>query len=189
MGSLTVRARDVRLPAHSDLANGVYKKQFDQDLSIRTRLLAAAADRLTGAGSQDEIIDIVRTSARGVCSADGVTFVLRDGNRCYYVDEDAIGPLWKGQRFPMAHCISGWCMLHAKTAAIEDVFADSRIPHNVYRATFVKSLIMTPVGKDSPIAAIGLYWADQMRFVSSDIAIAEALAAAVTTSMRAAQAA
>ncbi len=167
----------------------MYKKRFDQDLSIRTRLLAAAADRLAGARSRSEVIDIVRASARGVCSADGVTFVLRDGSQCYYVDEDAIGPLWKGQRFPMTHCISGWCMLHAKTAAIEDVFADSRIPHDVYRATFVKSLIMTPVGRDVPIAAIGLYWADEQRFVSSDIAIAEALAASVTVSMRSAQAA
>lgn len=163
--------------------------QFDQDLSIRARLLAAAADRLAGAQSQQDIFDIVRTSARGVCSADGVTFVLRDGNQCYYVDEDAIGPLWKGQRFPMTHCTSGWCMLNAETAAIANVFADPRIPHDVYRRTIVKSLVMTPVGGDMPIAAIGLYWGDEMRFADNEIATAEALAAAVTGCMRVARAA
>ena len=30
---------------------------------------------------------------------------LREGR---YADEDAIGKLWKGQRFPMSTCISGW---------------------------------------------------------------------------------
>jgi len=37
--------------------------------------------------------------------------LAQDGYR-FYADEDAIGPLWKGQRFPMDHCISGWAMVH-----------------------------------------------------------------------------
>ena len=51
-------------------------------------------------------------------------------------------------------------MLNGQTAVIEDVFADPRIPHDAYRRTFVKSLIMTPVG-ESNVAAIGAYWRDQ----------------------------
>ena len=83
-------------------------------------------------------------------SADGVTFVLRDYSNCHYVEEDAISPLWKGQRFPMTSCISGWAMMNNKTAVIPDIFADDRIPHEVYRKTFVKSLVMAPVGFDTP---------------------------------------
>jgi two-component sensor histidine kinase len=43
---------------------------------------------------------------------------------------------------------------------IPDIYLDDRIPHDAYRPTFVKSLIMTPVRPDDPIAAIGAYWAE-----------------------------
>jgi two-component sensor histidine kinase len=67
--------------------------------------------------------------------------------------------MWKGQRFPMTACISGWAMLHGQTVVIPDIYADPRIPHDAYRPTFVKSLVMTPVRPKDPIAAIGAYWA------------------------------
>ena len=36
--------------------------------------------------------------------------MLRDGGFCFYADEDAIAPLWKGQRFPLEACVSGLAM-------------------------------------------------------------------------------
>src|SRR5262249_26847987 len=126
---------------------------FDEPDNPRWKLLTAAEDRLQSAASTQDVIEVVRSAARSIFSADGVTFVLREDDLCHYVEEDAIGPLWKGQRFPMSACISGWSMLNAQTVAIEDVFADPRIPHDAYRRTFVKSLIMTPVSAGSPVAA------------------------------------
>ena len=38
--------------------------------------------------------------------------------------EDAIEPLWKGQRFPLGQCISGWAMLNKRSVAIEDIYVD-----------------------------------------------------------------
>ena len=49
---------------------------------------------------------------------DGVTLVLRDNGRCHYVEEDAIGPLWKGQRFPLESCISGWVMTTSSSCGV-----------------------------------------------------------------------
>ena len=80
-------------------------------------------------------------------------------------------------------------MLNGKTAAIEDVFADPRIPHDVYRQTFVKSLVMAPVSREHALAAIGLYWAIQRQFSEHDIRSAERLAATVGAAMSAARAA
>lgn len=108
----------------------------------------------------DEVMEVVRGRLRALVGADGITFVLRDGDRCYYADEDAISPLWKGQRFPASTCISGWAMQNRQAVVIEDIFADVRIPHAAYRPTFVKSLVMTPVRMEDPIAAIGAYWAE-----------------------------
>jgi len=109
----------------------------------------------------EDILDIglvIRVAARSLVRADGVTFVLADGDHCFYEDEDAIAPLWKGQRFPQSTCISGWAMLHAEQAVIPDIRLDPRIPWEAYQPTFVKSLVMTPVGTP-PMAAIGVYWA------------------------------
>lgn len=44
--------------------------------------------------------------------ADGATFVQRDGEFCYYADESAIKPLWKGSRFLLTECISGCLHLY-----------------------------------------------------------------------------
>jgi len=119
--------------------------------------------RLSMARGLDEIMEVVRGSARSLVGADGITFVLRDGDMCHYADEDAISPLWKGQRFPASSCISGWAMKNREAAVIEDIYADDRIPHAAYRPTFVKSLVMTPVRKEDPVAAIGAYWARSFR--------------------------
>ena len=137
--------------------------------------LSGIADQLHAAARRESVIEAVRSTARFICNADGVTFVLRDGQLCHYVEEDAIAPLWKGQRFPMSACISGWSMLHAETAVIEDVFADPRIPHDAYRPTFVKSLIMTPCGADSPAAALGAYWRETKKFQPAEIAAVKTL--------------
>lgn len=115
--------------------------------------------RLAMARGVEEILRVVRTYARKLVGADGITFVLREDDKCYYADEDAISPLWKGQRFPLERCISGWAMLHGEAVVIEDVYADARIPHAAYRVTFVQSLVMVPVHADDPVAAIGAYWA------------------------------
>jgi hypothetical protein len=100
----------------------------------------------------------VVVTARRAAAADGATFVLRDENRCFYAMEDAMSPLWQGQRFPIDACISGWAMMHSEAAVVPDIELDERIPIDAYRPTFVRSLVMTPVGDVEPKAAIGVYW-------------------------------
>ncbi len=122
------------------------------------KLMKAVQD-LSLARSLDGIVNIVRHAAREITGADGASFVLRDGDLCHYVDEDAIGPLWKGQRFPMPICISGWVMMHKQSVRIPDIYQDERIPAACYRPTFVKSLAMMPIRVAEPLGAIGVYWA------------------------------
>ncbi|EGJ49185.1 PAS domain S-box protein [Desulfocurvibacter africanus] len=149
------------------------KEKAEQRARIEERLAQAAQD-LSTARDLESIMTVVRTSTRELTGADGVSFVLRDGDKCFYADEDAIEPLWKGQRFPMEMCISGWVMLNRQTAVIKDIYADPRIPMDTYRPTFVKSLAMVPVRSANPVAAIGAYWAaehnpepDAVRFLQS----------------------
>jgi GAF domain-containing protein len=122
------------------------------------RLAEDVRRALDAAEDLAEVARIVRVTAREATGAQGATFVLREDQSCFYVDEDAIAPLWKGQRFPQTACISGWAMLNDETAIVPDIEADARIPLEAYRTTFVRSLVMVPVGSPHPIAAIGAYW-------------------------------
>jgi hypothetical protein len=73
--------------------------------------LVETIESLSLARTVDQIAAVVRSSARRITGADGIAFVLRDSEQCWYLDEDAIGPLWKGRRFPLTACISGWATL------------------------------------------------------------------------------
>lgn len=131
----------------------------------------------------DCVATIVRRAARELTGADGATFVLREGTNCYYADEDAISPLWKGRRFPMSQCISGWVMLHREPVVLDDIYADPRIPADAYRPTFVKSLAMVPIRQSAPIGAIGNYWARQHRPTAVQRQLLQALADSTSVAM------
>jgi hypothetical protein len=76
----------------------------------------------------------------------------------------------------MSSCISGWTMIHRREAVIEDVYEDPRVPHDAYRPTFVKSLLMVPIRTIDPIGAIGNYWATPHLPTAEEIKLLQALA-------------
>jgi two-component sensor histidine kinase len=149
--------------------------------------LVETIEDLSAARSVDQIAAVIRSAARRITGADGVAFVLRDGDQCWYLDEDAIGPLWKGRRFPLTACISGWAMLRGETVVVPDIYADERIPHDAYRPTFVNSLVMTPVRPADPIAAIGAYWATKRHPTPDEIAKLQVMARATATALESAR--
>lgn len=136
----------------------------------------ATIRRMSRARSLQEVMATATPAARSLLGADGITFVLRDNDLCHYADEDAISPLWKGKRFPMDACISGWCMMQGRSVAIRDIYDDDRIPQDAYRPTFIKSLAMVPVRKEDPIAAMGAYWADETEVTSEELDLLQTIA-------------
>ncbi|BAY46050.1 multi-sensor signal transduction histidine kinase [Scytonema sp. HK-05] len=146
-------------------------------------LLVTVVQKLSLARSLDQITAIVRHAARELTGADGATFVLREGNMCYYAEENAIQPLWKGRRFPIDICMGGWCMLNRQQAIIEDVYGDERIPIEAYEPTFIKSLVMVPIRKEAPIGAIGNYWAEKHTSTPEEVHLIQALADSTSVAM------
>lgn len=130
----------------------------DRDMPSAQSFLIEASERLAAARSMAEVVEVLRQTARSAIGAEGIAVVLKDGDLCHYVAEDAIGPLWAGSRFPADSCVSGWAMKHGRTAVIPDIALDDRVPQEAYRPTFVRSLIMAPIGRPSPVAALGAYW-------------------------------
>jgi diguanylate cyclase (GGDEF)-like protein len=159
----------------ADAATGRYVRGMER--------LVKAVQELSLARDLPTIQRIVRTTARELTGADGATFVLRDNDQCHYADEDAIAPLWKGKRFPMSICISGWVMLNHRSTVIPDIYADPRIPADAYRPTFVRSLAMVPIRTLAPIGAIGNYWAQPYRPDEREVALLQALADTTAVAM------
>ncbi|OBB56778.1 diguanylate cyclase [Mycobacterium sp. 852013-51886_SCH5428379] len=145
--------------------------------------LLQAVQELSLARSLADVQEIVRIAARELTGCDGATFVLRDNGQCYYADENAIAPLWKGSRFPLELCISGWAMINHQAAVIPDIYADDRIPHAAYRPTFVKSLVMVPIRTLDPIGAIGNYWAEAHQPTEQEVTLLQALADSTSIAM------
>ena len=145
--------------------------------------LLRAVQELSLARTLPDIQRIVAGSARELCDCDGSTFVLREGEQCYYADEDAIAPLWKGTRFPIDACIGGWAMLNRQAVVIPDVYLDDRIPHAAYRPTFIKSLVMVPIRKVEPVGAIGNYWANERQPSEREVSLLQSLADATSVAM------
>ncbi len=152
--------------------------------AARFERLSRAVKDLSAARTHDAIIDITRRAARDIAGSLGVAIVLRDGDRCHYIAEDSEVPLWSGQKFPLAACISGWAMLNRSQVVIPDIYQDDRVPHEAYRPTGIHSLIMTPVGEPEPFGALGVYWRDVRTAPPDEMSSMAALASCMATALQ-----
>jgi len=169
-----------RLPGALKRLAGACEVERLAGLARAHTTLIDAVKQLSHARSLEAIVEIVTRSARRLTLAQGATVVLREGEHCRCVDEDAIKPLWKGKSLPLSSCISGWAMLHRQAVVVPDIDADARIPHDAYRSTFVKSLLVVPIRAEAPIGAIGNYWAEEHAASADELALLQALADATS---------
>ncbi|MBN1196375.1 MAG: PAS domain S-box protein [Candidatus Aminicenantes bacterium] len=154
----------------------IKREQEIKLLNERLEILIDALKELSSAQTVDAVQEIVVNSARNLTRSDGATMVLLESDFCHYVAENAIAPLWKGSRFPIDQCISGWAMAHKQPAVIKDIYADARIPVDAYKQTFVKSLVLVPVYLNRTIGAIGNYWGESYKATRMEIALLQTLA-------------
>ncbi len=141
-----------------------------------SQLLAAATRQFSASLQLQDLLPAICRAAREIADADGATFVLREGDQVHYVEENSIEPLWKGSRFPITSCVSGWAILEHKPAIVEDIYNDNRLPIAAYQSTFVKSLLVVPVRSHDPLAALGVYWEKKRKANDREVALLEALA-------------
>ena len=143
-----------------------------------SELLHTAVADLALVQDVEQAQQIIRGAARRLANAHGSTVVLLDHGHCFYADEDAVSPLWKGQRFPVRQCISGWSILNRQPAIVPDIQLDERVPQEAYRPTFVKSLVIVPMRVEDPLGAIGAYWIQPHRVTDEELTRLQSLAEA-----------
>lgn len=156
-----------------------YTDQQATPLAVLTHAIA----QLAGARDASHVVEIIRATARSMIGCQGIAVIRKEDDLCHYIEEDAIGALWKGQKFPASACVSGWAMAERKTIVIPDIDHEDRVPRELYQHTFVRAIAMTPVRPLDPIGAIGAYWAAPYQPTRMEIEILEALASAAATAI------
>jgi GAF domain-containing protein len=122
-----------------------------------TALLLQAAHDLLQTRDTNRVMSIIVSIARKITDAEGATFILREIDSCFFADEDAIQPLWKGSRFPIHQRIEDHAIENKQTLCIEDIYTDKRIDKEVYQSTFIRSLVVVPFHNNTSTGAIGIY--------------------------------
>lgn len=145
--------------------------------------LARTAELLAVTRSLDDILAVLSRTARWIAGSDGIALIRREGDFCAYVAEDAIEPLWKGCRFPLDACVSGWAMRNNETVIVPDIGRDSRVPVTPYVTKAIRSLVMIPIGAPEPVAALGAYWCAMVLLDKAAVARIEALARQATEAL------
>ena len=162
------------------------RKKAEEEISRLNKQLFQLIEtikELSIAENLNQVQSIVAASTRKLTNAQGAAFVLRDGEFCHYVEEDTLEPLWKGEKFPMARCITGWVMLNRIPAVINNIYNDERIPVELYENTFVKSLAVFPVNSAAPKAAFGSYWSSFYEPSEEELRLLQTLADAAGIAM------
>jgi signal transduction histidine kinase len=138
-------------------------------LNTRLEKLIEIIKDLTLAQTIEQSQQIIAASARDLMHSDGASFVFHENGGCYYAEENAMAPLWKGKWFPINDCIYGYSMIQKVPVIVPDIFNDSRIPTGHYSDTFVRSLMVVPVNSIAPLGAIGCYWKEN--YIPSEIEV------------------
>lgn len=119
--------------------------------------LVAIIQEMALVRSAAEVHRVVCRAGRTLLQANGANVVLVEGSLAHYVDEEGIGPGWKGRRIPLDSSVSGWCVRQRRPVVIADVKADIRLPVAPYWSTNVASLVAVPVRSQAPIGALISY--------------------------------
>lgn len=107
----------------------------------------------------EDITSTLKTAAKRLIHCDASSIIIRVDEDCHYIDEDSEQPLWKGMRFPLNNCITGWAILNGSTAIIPDIYDDARVPAELYRHTSIQSMMVAPLkNKNMQGGAISVYW-------------------------------
>ncbi len=167
----------------SDITDRKRKEREISLLNKRLEILIESVKQLAAAQTIENVQQIVTDAGRKLVNSDGSAIVFQDGGECYYAFENTNEPLWQGRRFAAEECISGWVMTNQEPAIIEDVYQDPRIPLEIYKPTYVKSLVMVPVTGMEVIVAVGNYFKNRYLPTDEEVRLLQTLADAAATAI------
>lgn len=152
-------------------------------LQEREALLGQTMTRLEAQSTEAGVIEVIRSVARAIAQAEGITIVKRIGDRTEFIAEDAAERLWTGLQFEIDKCLAGRAMTEAQSVIVPDITIVENIHLNAYLATFIRSLIAVPIGEGHPTHAICAYWRDSGPIDADTVTLIEALSRAMAAAL------
>lgn len=147
----------------------------DASLNVFDLLLSVLSD-VSHIKVYDDVTTTLKNATKKLINCDASSIILKDGDQCHYIDEDSAQPLWKGMKFPLDDCISGWAIKNESTAVVPDIYDDARVPSNLYKHTLIKSMLVSPLKNQHVHGAISVYWTVPHQPSPTEIHILETLA-------------
>ncbi len=138
--------------------------------------LVGVVQALSQARDVAAIARVVGDAARALTGADGATFVLRDGDQCWCVEQTGADQIWKGKRYPIASTVTGLAMETRQPVVIEDVISHPWIKPGAYSPDMARSLTAVPIRRADPLGAIATYWARSHVPSPEELMVLQALA-------------
>ena len=153
------------------------------DLYLRgLERLVKVTQELPRCRDMEAVISAVCRAARGLSGSDAAVLVLREGELCHVIGEDAATPYWKGRRFELKESVSGWVMEHMQPVVLDDI-NDPRVSPTIYRTTYVKSMAVVPLGRPEAIGTLSNLWRGRHRPSDDEVKLMGMLADAAAAAL------
>ncbi len=117
--------------------------------------------KIIGAQNSFDLQHVIMNAAQKLTNSDGVAFVFKKNSFCNYIAESCNENILKGKKFNLESSICGWVVVNKTTIVIDDINKDNTVKQNEFRNTPIKSIIALPLGTESPIGAIVIYWKEK----------------------------
>lgn len=147
-----------------------------KDCWAELRKLISIVKELSLTKDLSSISSIALHYARSLTNADGATFVLKEQESCYFLDEAFVNPLWRRKKIPMKDCVCGVAIENGEPIRIKNLYADPRVHQDTYKGTEVKSVLVVPILPSKPIGAIASYWIREYSPSYDELNLLQALA-------------
>lgn len=152
-------------------------------LNQKLHLLIDAIQNLSISQNMNAVIRTINFYARQLVNSESSAFFIQEGDFCVCVDENSTEQLWKGMSIKIESCICNDAHQNNAPVIVEDISSDKRKQLDMFKNTFVKSLVIIPVRTDVFNGSIGIYWAEKRIISDEDISLIQTLANAASSTI------
>jgi hypothetical protein len=144
--------------------------------------LVQVIQELGRARDMEAVVARVCAAARELSGSDAAVLVLREGELAHVVGEDADTAYWKGRRFRIAESVTGWVIEHAEPVVLDDIHVDPRVSADIYRASYVKSMAVMPLGRPA-LGSLSNLWRGRHQPTAEELKVMGMLADAAAVAL------
>jgi len=161
---------------YSEVINDwIQREEEIKRLNSRLEILVDSIKEFSTAHELSEVYHTAVSAARRLTDAESSAMIIKEGDTCQCVDEDASEPLLKGQKVSQGDCIADYVLSSGKPMIVEDMEKDLQITKEPFKNIQVKSLAIFPIHSQVTLGAMALLWRESYSFKTDETRLIETL--------------